>query len=70
MIFDNHIARRKEKDRTGPPGLEWKELFCYAVPRGRVLRKEDKPMKHFLRDILAMVLAGILVAAAVRLLTL
>ena len=34
---------------------------------GNILRKEDIPMKQFLRDVLVAVVAGILVAVAVRL---
>ena len=36
-------------------------------PVGNILRKEDIPMKQFLRDVLVAVVAGILVAVAVRL---
>lgn len=37
---------------------------------GCILRKEGTPMRHFLRDVLAMLLAGLLVAVAVHMLNL
>ena len=46
------------------------ETILLQLSRGRVLRKEDTPMKHFLRDVFAMLLAGLLVAVAVHLLNL
>ena len=38
--------------------------------RGHVLRKEDTPMVHFLRDVLVALAAAVLAAVVVRLLNL
>ena len=42
------------------------------MPRrvGAIFRKEDRPMKHFLRDVLAALAAAILAAVVIRLLNL
>lgn len=44
--------------------------FLVSGLRGRVLRKEDTPMKHFLRDVLAAFVAAVLAALVIRLLNL
>lgn len=44
--------------------------FLVSGSRGRVLRKEDTPMKHFLRDVLAAFVAAVLAALVIRLLNL
>lgn len=43
--------------------------FLVSGLRGRVLRKEDTPMKHFLRDVLAGFLASLLAALVAHMLT-
>lgn len=67
MLFDNHIARKKKKAGRGClSGLERLALFCYATPRGHVLRKEVAPMWQFLTDVAAQIVASIVAAFILR----
>lgn len=47
--------------------LEKRQVVCYSISRGRVLRKEVTPMLHFLRAVLVNVLGRLLASLIKRL---
>lgn len=67
VVSDDILVMQKAPVPRKVRGLAFGFGGAYIVGRGHVLRKEDIPMKQFLRDVLAAFVAGLLVAVAVHL---
>lgn len=70
MWFETFPFRGKRKVDKTANCVAAAAAFWYQVCVGAFSEKEDTPMKHFLRDVLAAFVAAVLAALVIRLLNL